>query len=69
MFPGLDLEFYVHAETDYRRTVLYPALAQRAQHHRALQRRTWQQVARRHLGTAVVRLGEHLRTPVTAGPS
>jgi hypothetical protein len=69
MFPGLDLEFYVFAETDYRRAVLYPALAQRAQHQRERRRPAWQQVARWHLGTAFVRLGEHLRTPVAAGPS
>jgi hypothetical protein len=69
MFPGLDLEFVALAETHYRQRELYPALAQRAQHQRALRRPAWPQRARWHLGTAFVRLGEHLRTPAAAGPS
>ncbi|MGE0545224.1 MAG: hypothetical protein AB7R89_34125 [Dehalococcoidia bacterium] len=67
MFPGLDLAFIALAETHYRRTVLYPALIQRAQHQRERRRPAWQQVARWRLGTAFVRLGEHLRTPAAAG--
>jgi hypothetical protein len=69
MFPGLDLEFVALAETHYRQRELYPALVQRAQHQCELRRPAWQQVARWHLGTAFVRLGEHLRTPAAAGSS
>ncbi len=68
MFPGLDLEYLALAETHYRQTALYPVLTQRAQ-QRTLGRPTWQQSARWHLGTACIRLGEHLRTMAAAGPS
>ena len=67
MFPGLDFEYFAHAEMQYRQTVLYPALAQRALHQRELRRPTWRQVAGWQLGTAFVRLGEQLRATASDG--
>jgi hypothetical protein len=72
MFSGMEVEFLALCEEQYRQTVVYPASARRALLRReltrpaAVRRSAWWHVVGWHVGNALVRAGEHLRTTATA---